>query len=58
MILFCDTSALIKLYIVEDGSDALKTQLSSVEAVAVCRIAWAEAHAACPGVREKCQRTR
>lgn len=46
MILFCDTSALIKLYIVEDGSDALKTQLSSVEAVAVCRIAWAEAHAA------------
>ena len=46
MILFCDTSALIKLYIVEDGSDALKTQLSSAEAVAVCRIAWAEAHAA------------
>ena len=46
MILFCDTSALIKLYIVEDGSDALKTQLSAVEAVAVCRIAWAEAHAA------------
>ena len=46
MILFCDTSALIKLYIVEDGSDALKTQLSSVEAVSVCRIAWAEAHAA------------
>jgi predicted nucleic acid-binding protein len=46
MILFCDTSALIKLYIVEEGSDALKTQLSSAEAVAVCRIAWAEAHAA------------
>lgn len=46
MILFCDTSALIKLYIVEEGSDALKKQLSLVEAVAVCRIAWAEAHAA------------
>lgn len=46
MILFCDTSALIKLYIVEEGSDALKTQLSSAEAVVVCRIAWAEAHAA------------
>ena len=46
MILFCDTSALIKLYIVEKGSDALRTQLSSAEAVAVCRIAWAEAHAA------------
>jgi predicted nucleic acid-binding protein len=46
MILFCDTSALVKLYIVEEGSDALKTQLRSSEAVAVCRIAWAEAHAA------------
>lgn len=46
MILFCDTSALIKLYIVEEGSDALRTQLNSAEAVAVCRIAWAEAHAA------------
>lgn len=46
MILFCDTSALMKLYIVEEGSDVLKTQLSSAEAVAVCRIAWAEAHAA------------
>ena len=46
MILFCDTSALIKLYIAEEGSDALKMQLSLAEAVAVCRIAWAEAHAA------------
>jgi len=46
MILFCDTSALIKLYIVEEGRDALMTQLDSAEAVAVCRIAWAEAHAA------------
>ena len=46
MILFCDTSALVKLYIVEEGSDALKQQLSAAEAVAVCRIAWAEAHAA------------
>jgi len=46
MILFCDTSALIKLYIVEVGSDAIKAQMSSAEVVAVCRIAWAEAHAA------------
>lgn len=45
MILFCDTSALIKLYIAEEGSDALKMQLSLTEAVAVCRIAWAEAYA-------------
>ena len=45
MILFCDTSALLKLYIVEAGSDALKVLVQEAEAVAVCRIAWAEAHA-------------
>ena len=46
MILFCDTSALIKLYIVEAGSDELKARMREAEVVAVCRIAWAEAHAA------------
>lgn len=46
MILFCDTSSLIKLYIVEAGSKELKRHVAEAEAVAVCRIAWAEAHAA------------
>ena len=46
MILFCDTSALIKLYIVEAESDALKVLVQEAEAVAVCRIAWAETYAA------------
>ena len=46
MILFCDTSALLKLYIVEAQSDALKVLVQEAEAVAVCRIAWAEAYAA------------
>lgn len=46
MILFCDTSALLKLYIVEAGSEALKARVVKAEAVAVCRVAWAEAHAA------------
>ena len=46
MILFCDTSALIKLYIDEDGSSDLKTRLQESEVVAVCRVAWAEAYAA------------
>ncbi|MDD5385527.1 MAG: type II toxin-antitoxin system VapC family toxin [Gallionella sp.] len=46
MILFCDTSALLKLYIVEAGSEVLKARVVEAEAVAVCRIAWAEAHAA------------
>lgn len=46
MILFCDTSALMKLYIIEADSKALRERLAEVEAVAVCRVAWAEAHAA------------
>ena len=46
MILFCDTSALVKLYIEEPESAALKVLLRDADAAAVCRIAWAEAHAA------------
>lgn len=46
MILFCDTSALVKLYLVEAESDTLKALAAEAEAVAVSRIAWAEAHAA------------
>lgn len=46
MILFCDTSALVKLYIKEDFSDAMTKLARSASAVAVCRIAWAEAMAA------------
>ena len=46
MILFCDTSALIKLYIEEAGSSDIKSLLQESDAVVVCRIAWAEAFAA------------
>jgi len=46
MILFCDTSALLKLYIVETDSDVVKAKVAEAEAVAVCRVSWAEAHAA------------
>ncbi len=46
MILFCDTSALVKLYILEVDSDLVQARVAESEAVAVCRIAWAEAHAA------------
>ena len=46
MILFCDTSALLKLYITEVGSEALRTKVIEAEAISVCRIAWAEAYAA------------
>ena len=43
MILFCDTSALIKLYIREDFTDRMLAAAEAASATAVCRIAWAEA---------------
>lgn len=46
MILYLDTSALFKLYVDEAGSDAVHAAVTAAEAVAVCRIAWAEAVAA------------
>lgn len=46
MILFLDTSALVKLYIVEADSPAVHASVARAETVAVCRIAWAEACAA------------
>lgn len=42
MILFCDTSALVKLYVREDGTDAVTEQVAQCEVVAVSRIAWVE----------------
>ena len=46
MILFCDTSALVKLYIREDFTDDVLEAAGAASAIAVCRIAWAEAMAA------------
>lgn len=46
MILFCDTSALVKLYVAEDSSDLMQALAESASTIAVCRIAWAEAMAA------------
>lgn len=46
MILFCDTSALVKLYVDEPGSGAVAAEAASAEAIAVSRIAWVEAMAA------------
>ncbi len=42
MILYCDTSALLKLYLQEEFSDNTIALAASAKAVAVCRIAWAE----------------
>ncbi len=46
MILFCDTSALVKLYILEDSSREMQTLAVAATTIAVCRIAWAEMMAA------------
>jgi predicted nucleic acid-binding protein len=46
VILCCATSARVKLYVRESGSDALPAEAGAASAVAVCRIAWAEAVAA------------
>ena len=46
MILLCDSSALVKLYILEDSSREMQALAGAVSAIAVCRIAWAEMMAA------------
>ncbi|MBC7954755.1 MAG: type II toxin-antitoxin system VapC family toxin [Cytophagales bacterium] len=46
MILFCDTSALVKLYVHEDGTDAVIEQAGASDIVAVSRVAWVEAMSA------------
>lgn len=46
MILFCDTSALIKLLIEEPGTPEMLQASAEALAIAACRISWAEAMAA------------
>ncbi len=46
MILFCDTSALVKLYVVEEDSERVFSAAEQAEAVAVSRLAWVEFQAA------------
>lgn len=46
MITYFDTSALVKLYVTEDGSVEMKALLSEAEIAATARVSWVEAHAA------------
>lgn len=46
MILFCDTSALVKLYVSEEYTKEVRAQAELAQAIAVSRIAWAQAMAA------------
>ncbi|HVT17945.1 MAG TPA: type II toxin-antitoxin system VapC family toxin [Thermoanaerobaculia bacterium] len=45
MILFLDTSALVKLYIAEPGSERMRAAAARAEPVAVSVLAFAEIHA-------------
>ena len=46
VIIFCDTSALMKLLVDEAQSDQMRQIGTTVDAIAVCRISWAETMAA------------
>jgi predicted nucleic acid-binding protein len=46
VILFCDTSALLKLLIDEAQSDQMRQISTNADAIGVCRISWAETMAA------------
>jgi len=46
LILFCDSSALVKFYVQEDGSDQMQLMAKRVKMVAAARITYAEAMAA------------
>ena len=46
MILYCDTSALLKLFVDEEGSDWMIKARDASLSIAVCRITWAESMAA------------
>jgi predicted nucleic acid-binding protein len=45
VILFCDSSAFIKLSIAEPGTDQMQLASREAQIIAVCRITWAEAMA-------------
>jgi len=46
VILFCDTSALLKLLVDEAQSDQIRQISTNADAIGVCRISWAETMAA------------
>ena len=43
MILFCDSSALVKLYVHEQESERMAQRAAASDIIAVCRITWVEA---------------
>ncbi|BCV22299.1 hypothetical protein hamaS1_23680 [Moorella sp. Hama-1] len=55
MISYLDTSALVKLYIYEEGTPQAKELVANSLIIATCKIAYAEARACSgPGSPRKC----
>jgi predicted nucleic acid-binding protein len=46
MIAYLDTSAVVKLYVTEEGSDSVRSEVSRAEAVATSTLGYAETRAA------------
>jgi predicted nucleic acid-binding protein len=42
LILFCDSSALVKLYVHEEESEPMAQRAAASDIIAVCRITWVE----------------
>jgi len=57
MTLYPDTSALVKLYVEEEGSDEVKKACEQAQVVVTCRLAYAEARVRlCPCVAGRAHR--
>jgi uncharacterized protein len=53
VIVYLDTSSLVKLYVEEDGSDEVRQLLGDAEAVPTCAVAYPEARAAFARLRRE-----
>jgi predicted nucleic acid-binding protein len=53
MIVYLDTSSLVKLYVEEEGADEVRQVLGDAEAVATCAVAYPEARAAFARLRRE-----
>ncbi len=53
MILYLDTSSLIKLYVEEEGSDTVRAEVAAAEVVATSLLSYPEARAALARIRRQ-----
>jgi len=51
MTVYADTSAIVKLYVAEEGSERVRSRLAGAAALFTCRLAYVEARAALAAAR-------